>query len=692
MSKFQKYIFDWAESACPVWKSTMGRKFVRLVFVFFAAFLISFFLQGCRKQTPEESNLAFEKFTNELFCQETSSNTISLHYTLRNPEDYGIQKIPITYGTYETDENMVRASVENIQRALEAFDPEELFVSNQLTYDVLDYYMERLKEDAEFTLYEEPLGLVSGIHTQLPVLLSEYQFYDREDVDIYLELMKKTPDYFQSLIEFEQAKSDAGLFMSDNAANQVIEQCRVFMNMGESNYLISTFVDRIQQLSGISEEERSTYIQRNALMLSSYVLPAYSKLSAEVQRMMGSGKNEQGLCYFPEGKAYYEQVVRMSTGSERSVVDMKELTKKQIVEDLEAMERVLGITENEKIGDLSRRGNAENSGSAAQGESVDNDGSAAQGESVDNSGSVAQGENAENSGNAAQGESVNNGGSASQGEHVDLREQVSQEAAALIGNPELAHEAAAMDTANPISILNGLKKEIGKAFPAAPDTTVSVKYVPEALQGNLSPAFYMIPAIDSYKENVIYVNQAHMGNPLILFTTLAHEGFPGHLYQNVYYAGTDPDPVRSMFSIGGYIEGWATYAEMCSYYLAPITKEQAVILQKNSSIILGLYTLADIGIHYEGWSRTDLLAFFSNYGIQDVNTVNRVYDLILGSPGNYAKYYIGYVEFLELKKKAAAEKGTDFSQKQFHEDVLKTGPAPFELVEKYMGKCEDGGE
>ena len=115
-------------------------------------------------------------------------------------------------------------------------------------------------------------------------------------------------------------------------------------------------------------------------------------------------------------------------------------------------------------------------------------------------------------------------------------------------------------------------------------------------------------------------------------------------------------------------------------------------MQKNSSIILGLYTLADIGIHYDGWSRTDLLAFFSNYGIQDVNTVNRVYDLILGSPGNYAKYYIGYVEFLELKKKAAAEKGTDFSQKQFHEDVLKTGPAPFELVEKYMGKCEDGGE
>ena len=617
MSIFQKYI--------------AGRKSARLVFVILIGLLVSFFLPGCQKQTAEETNLAFEKFTNELFCQETASNTVNLHYTLRNPEEFGIREAPVTFGTFETDENRKLASVENIRRAMEEFDPEQLSVTNRLTFDVLDYYMDRLKENAEFTLYEEPLGLVSGIHTQLPVLLSEYQFYDREDVDIYLELMKMTPEYFQSLIAFEQAKSDAGLFMSDAAAMQVVEQCKVFMNMGESNYLITTFVDRIGQVRGLSEKEKSIYIQRNALMLTSYVLPAYSKLSAALQSLMGTGVNDQGLCYFPEGKEYYEQVVKVSTGSERSVSEMKDLTKRQIVEDLEAMERVLGITQDDRMKHV-----------------------------------VGKGSDTQEEGN------------------------VSQEAAALIGNPEEAHEAAAMDTANPISILNGLKKEIAKTFPTAPDTTVSVKYVPEALQGNLSPAFYMIPAIDSYEENVIYVNQAHMGNPLTLFTTLAHEGFPGHLYQNVYYAGTDPDPARSMFNTGGYVEGWATYAEMCSFYLAPITKEQATILQKNSSIILGLYTLADIGIHYDGWSRVDTLAFFSNYGIQDVNTVNRIYDLVLGSPGNYAKYYIGYVEFLELKKDYAAEKGTDFSQKKFHKDVLMTGPAPFELVERYMGKCEEG--
>lgn len=581
------------------------------------------FLAGCQSQTPKNINQAFQRFTRELFCQETASNTISLHYTLRDPKEYGIKEIPITFGSFETEEKNVLASVENIEQAMETFDYEKLSVQNQLTYDVLDYYMDCVKQDARFILYEEPLGLVSGIQTQLPVLLSEYPFYGKEDVDRYLELLKTMPEYFQSLAAFEQEKSRAGLFMSERSAGQVIAQCDAFMNMGEHNYLISTFVERIEQVSGLTEKEKSAYIQKNALMLHSYVLPAYSRLAAEIQKLKSTGNNEQGICYLPKGKEYYEQVVKFSTGSDRSVVEMKEMTRSQIVEDLEAMERVLGIS-----GDKAQNGEEQQEKSP------------------------------------------------------------SREVAAMIGDFDSVREVAAVEAANPVTILNKLKKEIAKTFPLPPDTTVSVKYVPKDLEEHLSPAFYLIPAIDSYEENVIYVNQAHMGNPLTLFTTLAHEGFPGHLYQTVYYAGTNPDPIRSMFGFGGYVEGWATYAEMCSYYLAPLTKEQATILQKNGSIILGLYTLADIGIHYEGWSRMDAAGFFSNYGIKDIEVVNRIYDLIIGSPGNYLKYYIGYLEFLELKKEYAAEEGSHFSQKEFHEKVLDVGPAPFELVKKYMGKLD----
>ena len=365
--------------------------------------------------------------------------------------------------------------------------------------------------------------------------------------------------------------------------------------MGDGNYLYSTFVDRIKDVNELTEEEKSDYIQDNALAVSDCIFPAYEKLISDLEQLRGSGKNEKGLSYLPEGIDYYELVVRQSTGSERSVEEMEDLTRRQITDDLEAMEKVLGITTEE-----------------------------------------------------------------------------AQEAAAAI-----AQTSAEL-------ILTRLQEGISGTFPEAPDTVLEVKYVPEEMEDHLSPAFYMIPAIDNTEQNVIYINQAHMSDDLTLFTTLAHEGYPGHLYQTVYYESTDPDPIRSIMDFGGYVEGWATYAEMGSYYLTPLSKEQATLLQKNSSIILGLYALADMGIHYDGWSRMDTVAFFSNYGITDAETVERIYELIIGSPGNYLKYYIGYVEFLELKKEWAEEKGEAFSQKEFHEAVLEVGPAPFEIVEKYM--------
>lgn len=574
-------------------------------------FTVSFSLTACRGKDAEGENRSFRKFTKEIFCQEVSSNTISIHYTLKNPEDYGIEEADPTFGTLALNAEQRLAAVENLEQAMGRFSYAKLNVENQLTYDVLKYYLEGVKEDAEFIMYAEPLGLISGVQTQLPVVLSEYPLECREEIETYLKLLKTTPEYFESVIGFEKRKAEMGLFMSDDAAEQVMAQCQAFMNMGDQNYLISTFVERIEKIKELSQKEKSDYIKKNALMLNSYVLPSYHKLLMAIEQLKGAGSNEAGLCYYPEGKEYYEHVVQNAVGSRRTVREMQELTKKQMVEDMQRMEQAFAELK-------------QHSGTA------------------------------------------------------ETKVEEVRETASLQVTAEVAP--------NPVSILKTLEKGIEKNFPSPPKTNVQVKYVPEAMQEHLSPAFYMIPAIDDYENNVIYVNEAHMGNHLTLFTTLAHEGYPGHLYQTTYYAGTNPDPIRNIFQFGGYVEGWATYAEMASYSLAPLKKEQAVILQRNSSMILGMYTLADIGIHYDGWSRDELGKFLAGYGLKDRGTADRIYDLILGSPGNYLKYYIGYLEFLELKKEWQQEKAGAFSQKEFHESVLAVGPAPFELVEEYMWK------
>lgn len=538
----------------------------------------------------ESSDRQFRTFTRSLFQTEVSANTISLHYTLRSPSDYGIADIPATYGSLSSDPVAAKASVRNVLSSLQEFDPGTLSSENALTFKILDTYLKNASTGTDYLLYQEPLGPVSGIHTQLPVLLSEYSFYDTQDVETYLALLKETPSYFDSVIRFEQKKAASGLFMPDYQADSVLDTCQSFIDMGKENYLVSTFNERIASLDLLPENKKDSFQKENMKLVTEEIYPAYQNLITAIKSLKGKGMNEQGLSHFPYGKKYYEYLVRQTTGCNESISRLRLMTRAQILEDLSAMQKVLFPAD-----------------------------------------------------------------------------------AALT-------QASVLEQTSPDSMLDDLRSKITDTFPKIPDVDFQIKYVPESMQDYLSPAFYMIPAIDNLTENVIYINNGQTASGLNLYTTLAHEGYPGHLYQTVYFSASEPDPIRSILDFGGYVEGWATYAEMMSYYLAPLPKTEASLLQKNSSVILGLYALADMGIHYDGWSVTDTVRFFSDYGINDPNAVQSVYKLIIGSPANYLKYYIGYLKFYELKKEMADALGNQFSQKEFHRAVLDVGPAPFEIV------------
>lgn len=570
----------------------MNRK-KQLLFLLIACLLL---MTSCAKvKLPTNVNTAFENFTLCLFQQEVSSNTINLHYSLQEPEKFGITDAPITLGSFEINETASLATIENLEQALQKFPYSSLSRKNQITYDVLSYYLSMLKQDVSYYLYGEPLSPLTGTHAQLPVLLAEYQFASTKDVETYLSLLETMPAYFASLAGFEQQKSSAGLFMSDASVDAVIEQCNAFVAMGSNNYLLTTFESRLDAIKGLSKELRQQYISKNSSAVNSFVLPAYESLALSLASLKGTGKTTEGLCSLPKGKEYYAHLVAVGTGSERAIPALKVLIQKQISTDLLDSQKVLS-------------------------------------------------------------------------ENPDLMEQSSS----LQDSPE--------------QILANLKQNIYNSFPESPSVNVTVKHVPSALENYLSPAFYLIPAIDNFQENTIYINQAHATNDIRSFTTLAHEGYPGHLYQTTYFASTHPDPLRSILSFQGYVEGWATYAEMCSYYISPFEKPLATVLQKNNSLILGLYAAADIGIHYDGWSLSDTISFFQKYGITDAAVVQEIYEHIVCDPANYLTYYVGYLEFLELKKEVMNLEKDNFSQKEFHKKVLEIGPAPFEILRKYALK------
>ena len=540
---------------------------------------------------------AFDQFINDIFETEVTENTINLHFTISDPEKYGITDYPVTLGDLSIDAMAdSNARLENYLSGLNSFSYTELTLNQQLTYDILENYFKLQLDMADMYLYDELLRPSTGVQVQLPILYEEYSFNSKKDVEDYLKLLALTDEYFDQIISFEKEKADAGLFMSDFACQNIIDQCNAFIADSDNHYLIETFNTRIDKLTGLTQSEKDHYRLQNEKMLREHIFPAYENLAAALTDLLGSGTNENGLCYFPEGKQYYEYLLAYNTGASESVKTLENMISNERVKVLQESSDL--TTENPELW-------------------------------------------------------------------------------------ELASEATLTPT-DSATTLNHLKEVMLDDFPAPPETSYTVSYIDDCVADYLAPAFYVIAPIDDYSHNSIYINETTDTTNISYFTTLAHEGFPGHLYQTVMTYESGIEPVRSILNYSGFVEGWATYVEFQSYHYAGLDNDVATILELNQDATLSLYASTDIGIHYEGWTLEDTKKFWNNYGITNDDAIESIFELIVEEPTHYLKYYIGFLKFEELKKETSLKNIKNYNDKSFHQAVLSIGPAPFDIVDKYL--------
>lgn len=537
---------------------------------------------------------SFSEFCTTLFREEMKSNTMNLHFTLKDPKAAGIDSYEITLGSLSGDSphNQAR-QLKKLSEELKKYSHRSLKGKDRLTCRLLSDYISRQQNLAAYPYYDEPLTPSGGVTSQLPVLLAEYTFRNTRDIKDYLGLLSQMDTYFLGILDYEQKKADAGLFMSDEACLKVIEGCEVFTEHPDDNFLIDTFSNRLNAMDGLTDTQKNAYLKQHSKVLSDHVLPAYSQMIKGLTMLLGRGHNNWGLCNFPEGKAYYEAVVSADTGCDDSVEDLFSQIAKARREDLTFCQNLL-----EK-------------------------------------------------------------------------------------NPKLASQSPKPDAAlkEENAMLSRLQKEILTDFPAPPQTDVEICHVDPALSEYLAPAFYITAPIDDISHNRIYINDAKNDTDIYYFTTLAHEGYPGHLYQTICTSSYGAPEVLSLLNYPGYTEGWATYTEMQAFYYAGLDPDLASLLQHNQAATLSLYATADIGIHYFGWEKEKNAAFWSEYGVDDTATVKRITDLILEEPGNYLKYYVGYLKFRQMREQLALE-NKSFSVSAFHEAILRTGPSPFSVLEE----------
>lgn len=578
---------------------------------------------------------AFEKFSRELFVQEMCANTLSLHYSLADPKAFGIEDYPVVLPCYEPGSEAVKNTLyRELLNKLEDLPKKRLSFQDKYACELLERSLLLSQELEKYPYYSEPLSPTQGAQCQLPILLSEYTFRSRQDVEDYLSLLSQTGDYFASLLVYEQEKLEAGTLQSAYSLSQTANQCDTIVTKQElengTHFLQTGFLERLKTLSSsvlLSKKEIKDYIRRNNEILNTVLLPAYQNLSEGLRKLENQApKVTSGLASLPLGRDYYRLLLAAETGSSKTVEEIRSLLESTLASEYDTVRRL----------------------------------------AKDYPGCLP---------------------SLESGTYLDL------------GLPD------------EMSMLEDLKKRISQDFPALKNVSsktpsssdypdVTVKKIAGNLCDYCSPAYYLTSPIDKTDENVIYINPKNSLEGLELYTTLAHEGYPGHLYQNAFTAShllsLKHHHLRQLLNCGGYLEGWALYVEQYSYdYASRLLAEQnrpadAVCVQMekhNRSLQLCLYSLLDIMIHYDGAGLNDIYDTLEPLGITDRGTASIIYNYICQSPGNYLKYYLGYLEILELKQSARELWQDGYSDLAFHQFLLEWGPADFtglkEVLERY---------
>ncbi len=616
----------------------------------------------------------FSHLTENLLEQELSGNTLDLHYTFAYPENYDITYEPTLPCYSSSDEENSLSSQKDYLEKLGEIDIKKLKEDHQYTYLLLEKSLNHAKDGQVFSYYDEPLSPSSGMQSTLPILLAEYTFRRPKDVEDYLSLLDQTDEYFSALLVYEQEKKEAGLLQADASLDKVCEQCYSILTRNDlengTHFLQTTFSERLLCLRDeglITEEEMNAYMVENDRLLTTVMLPAYEKLGDGLYLLKKEdGVAPVGLGSYPQGREYYAWLVQQYTGSSRSMEELKKMLYERYEQSYGNLK--FALNSNENAFDLWIQ--------------------------------------------------------ATTGANFPLQDSnamLTDLQARMAGDfpvyPDSGGGTLSANTSvsKPVRSASTTDTPDGIRFTSASGNVISpprVKNVSKNLEDYCAPAFYLTPPLDDANNNIIYINQKNAPAGLELYTTLAHEGYPGHLYQSVYsqlsMQKKETDPVRRLLWYGGYLEGWAIYVELLSYeYAIELVAESDAsgtgnvltsanisssgettanialgyeIERYNRDMQLCLLSILDIAIHYDGASEEQVAAVLSSLGMGNAETAKNVYEYIAEEPGNYLKYYIGYLEILELKEEAKEIWKEDYSDLRFHTFYLDMGPADFDTL------------
>lgn len=534
------------------------------------------------------------------------SDTLSLHYTVARPENYGLYQYKPVLSTLSSP--TLHTPSEYLEM-LHGIQKESLGQEEQLLYTGMERKLSSEEILCSFPYYLEPCAMNGGAITNLLIMLSEYTFYRTRDVEDYLSLLSQTDTYFQSISEYESKRQSLGL-SSRSEIYKTASKISETLSTLAPKVLTLSFEERLGNLA-LTNTQKDSYIARHEKLLQDTLGPAYQTLAQSLQTF--GADTTPSLCTLPGGKEFYQTLFSYKTGVYEPLNVITAWLKADLSRSLHEIQAIIDQYPMDTRSDL------------------------------------------------------------------------------------LAAEQVFLPEVSENGYLHTLLTSMKGQYPALLESHPQIKQVWSGMESMTAPAFYLSTPIDKSENSLIYINPASTSTPLETFTTLAHEGFPGHLYQNVYqnqYHDAKTAVAYNMLGSTGYCEGWALYSEFRAYeYLAtqakqkgnPLASDQIHLEALYRKLQLAVFAYMDIAIHYFDVNSSTLIKQFSFLGFQTGGMV-KMYQFIQDNPCYYPAYYVGYLALLDLQNTMQETMGKSYTPYKFHQFYLQYGPNDFTTMKSYFTK------
>ncbi|KFN50486.1 DUF885 domain-containing protein [Arenimonas composti] len=554
---------------------------------------------------------------------------VFIEYALDDPELLSSLGLLPAWANWSNDEltdrspeqmRRLQAKLRDDLATLRAYDRASLDEGTQLSYDVLEYFLQVQADGERFALHDYPLNQLFGIQNGFPTFMAtEHRVAGAGDARDYVARLRKAPQLVHQVLRGLAEREAAGIVPPTFVVEKVLAEMQAFVaTPAKENVLYTAFAGKLATLPAgeLDADAANALLAEAEAAITGDVYPAFARWIDYYAALLPKTTGNHGVWALPDGGAYYAWAVRLHTSTDMTPAQIHQMGLDEVAR-IEAQMHAILVGEGLEEGSI--------------------------------------------------------------GERVQL---IARRPDQLYPDTDEGRAQIIADFSAIIADIDGGLGDVFNVRPQAgvrvervpafrEKTAPGAYYSTPAMDGSRPGVFYI------NLRNTAEVARFGM-------RTLAyHEAIPGHHFQSTIQQELTGVPTfRKVLPFTAFSEGWGLYAERLAWEIGYQQHPLDDLGRLQAEMFRAVRLVVDTGLHDKRWTREQAIAYMlEKTGMPETDVVAEI-ERYLVMPGQALAYKVGMNRILELREKARAALGPKFDIREFHDLVLTGGDLPLALLER----------